>query len=583
MKMFKHHLLFIPIVLLLCTTISSCTKFAEKVDITSLDERSVDNPKYFYYYKGKKRVLTPNTELINIVSKKIIVSENFAKFGTVKTNEEKVEVSKAKTQSTIPSSSSQKQHYYGQLKLAKKASEQEYFAIVNQLKKVDRYTDVYPTFIDPDGIPVGISSLFNVELQSPGDYELLTQVANTYGAIIVRQNEFMPLWYTLSSTESALDMAALFYQTGYFSETEPDISMIYPLSCPTDEFFANQWGANNTAQMGGSAGVDIKLCGALDQTRSTGAVINVAVIDQGVDFSHEDLDMSLYPPIQNHDIVTGGDNMIRGPHGTAVAGIIAARENGKGITGVAPWCRLMSVSVPFVGWATPEISMLAADAINWAVAHGADVINNSWGAIKIPSLDKAIARALAFGRNGKGCVLVFGAGNGGYRTDVEYPANDNPGVLAVGAVTQCGTRKDGAIGCTDNGEGYWFSSYGPQLDVMAPGTLVPTTDISGEPGYTPDKYIQNFWGTSAACPHVSGIAALILSKNPTLYGYEVCNIIESTAQKLGPYVYSNKAGRPNGTWHEQMGYGVVNASAAVAATQRVDVLGILYYGNISNH
>lgn len=583
MKMLKNLVLFIPIVFLMSMTFLSCSKISQKADENaSLMKKNEDHPKYFYYYKGQKMVLTLNTQVINIISKNAIVSENYTKFGTVRTHEKTIEVPKVKTQSTSPSSPNQR--HSGQLKLSKKTTEQEYLDIITKLNVVDPNTDVYPTFIDPNGIPVGISSLFNVKLKSADDYSTLYQMANNYGATIVRQNEFMPLWYTLSTTGSALDMAALFYQSGYFSNTEPDISTAIPASCPTDSLFGNQWGANNTTQKGGTAGVDIKLCGALDQTRGSGAVINVFVIDQGVDWGHKDFDMSLYPPLNSYDVVSHGSSVIWDSHGTAVAGIIGARENGEGITGVAPWCRLSAVSLPLDDISRP-VSMQLADAINWAYSHGADVINNSWVAAQIPSLDDAIANALTYGRSGKGCVIVFSVGNGPYWNDnsrsIEYPANSNPGILAVGAVTNCGTRKE-LTGCSSDDSLYWYSRFGPQLDVVAPGTLIPTTDRTGALGYDPGDYYQNFGGTSAAAPHVSGIAALILSKNPTLHNYEVCNIIESTAQKMGPYTYANSTGRPNGTWNQEMGYGVVNASAAVAATQQVDVMGILYYGHILN-
>ena len=83
--------------------------------------------------------------------------------------------------------------------------------------------------------------------------------------------------------------------------------------------------------------------------------------------------------------------------------------------------------------------------------------------------------------------------------------------------------------------------------------------------FTNQNYTAWFNGTSAAAPHVAGVAALILSINPTLTGQQVRNIIESTAQKIGGYNYQITAGRPNGTWHQEMGYGLVNAHAAAQA------------------
>jgi hypothetical protein len=98
---------------------------------------------------------------------------------------------------------------------------------------------------------------------------------------------------------------------------------------------------------------------------------------------------------------------------------------------------------------------------------------------------------------------------------------------------------------------------------MAPGVLIPTTDRQGSNGYVTGDYILNFNGTSSACPHVAGVAALVLSVNPNLTGQQVRDIIESTAQKVGEYTYQPTADRPNGTRNDQMGYGLVDAYAAV--------------------
>ena len=113
-----------------------------------------------------------------------------------------------------------------------------------------------------------------------------------------------------------------------------------------------------------------------------------------------------------------------------------------------------------------------------------------------------------------------------------------------------------------------FSNYGSELDVVAPGVNIPTTDLLGNSGYAPTDYNLAFEGTSAACPHVSAIASLILSINPNLTNSQVSDIIESTARKIGGYSYNTNINRPNGTWNNEMGYGLVNAEAAVIAAQQ---------------
>jgi len=83
---------------------------------------------------------------------------------------------------------------------------------------------------------------------------------------------------------------------------------------------------------------------------------------------------------------------------------------------------------------------------------------------------------------------------------------------------------------------YWY--HGKKIYVVAPGTEIPTTDLLGTSGYDKSDYTMNFAGTSAACPHVAAVAALILSVNPNLTGKKVNQIIQSTARKVGTYKYS---------------------------------------------
>lgn len=137
-------------------------------------------------------------------------------------------------------------------------------------------------------------------------------------------------------------------------------------------------------------------------------------------------------------------------------------------------------------------------------------------------------------------------------------------------MSPCGERKS-PLSC--DGEG-WGGCYGNQLDIVAPGVLIPTADRQGNLGYnynnknndyTNRDFTKKFNGTSSACPHVAGVAALILSVNPNLTGQEVRDIIEKTAQKVRPdlYNYQSDQSHPNGTWNNEMGYGLVDAYAAV--------------------
>ena len=197
----------------------------------------------------------------------------------------------------------------------------------------------------------------------------------------------------------------------------------------------------------------------------------------------------------------------------------------------------------------PTISSQLATGISYASTHGAAVINNSWGdqggyfeELHSTVLEDAINTAIKSGRNGKGMVVVFASGNYNIPT-VDYPASFSPDILVVGSIDSSNKRSS-------------FSSYGTCVDVVAPGSDIWST--------LPNNQTGNMSGTSMAAPHVAGLAALIISVNPNLTGKEVVDIIEKTAQKVGGYAYSTVSNRPNGTWNNEMGYGLCNAFAAVS-------------------
>lgn len=202
-----------------------------------------------------------------------------------------------------------------------------------------------------------------------------------------------------------------------------------------------------------------------------------------------------------------------------------------------------------------------ANAFSWAWRNGADVISNSWySEVESQVIDDAILEAMTKGRNGKGCVVVFSSGNDGHDT-IGYPADFHPNVLTVGGIDYNGKRA--------NEKKFDFGSdYGEVLDVMAPSVNIVTTTTNHKEGFY--NYTMDFDGTSAACPHVSGLAALILSVNPDLTALMVNDIIETTARKVHTdlYTYSTVNGRPNGLWNKEMGYGLIDATAAVQFAEK---------------
>ena len=229
-------------------------------------------------------------------------------------------------------------------------------------------------------------------------------------------------------------------------------------------------------------------------------------------------------------------------HGTFVAGIIGAKTNNNiGIAGIAGGNNSKGVSIlPYcVGIEEPK-SDIIDDAIIAAVDNGCHIIQFS---LSTP-YTRPIATALEYAKS-QNVIVVCCSGNHSMDS-LSYPAY-HPSVIAVGAIDQ-NSRKAS------------FSNYGTNLSVVAPGVDIYSTTLSSNLyGYSE--------GTSFAAPQVSAVIALMLSVNSYLSCDEVRNIIESTAQKIEGYTFDVRDDSPNGTWNEKVGYGIVDAYAAVLAAK----------------
>lgn len=419
----------------------------------------------------------------------------------------------------------------------------------------------------------GVTNRFLVKLNNINDYVLLMQYANSYNVESVAESS-LPLWYILTCSSNtygnALSLANIFYESSQFAAAEPEHAGVLMHTCVNDTLFNRQWYLNNTGQNGDDLiGWDINYCAAHAITSGNGSGV-IALIDHGVDSTHEDI----HQPEFRYDIqsMMSQDSLYDYP-GTAAAGIIGAFSNNiTGIAGIAPGCSLMSISIPPENYAT---TTQLAEAIMYAATHGANIINCPWTSFYYSeAIYDAINYALTQGRNGFGCTVVCGSGN--FNGPVMFPAETHDDIIVVGAIDTCGTRK--AYGSCSTGSDYWGSCYGDKLDVVAPGMSITTADIVGQSNY---NYV--FQGTSAACAQVSAIAGLIFSIAPSLSPKEVSDIICSSARKVGDYSYDSIA--PSGNWNFEMGYGLVDANVAVKKAQlslvRID--GPNYLCSLSNY
>ena len=286
---------------------------------------------------------------------------------------------------------------------------------------------------------------------------------------------------------------------------------------------------------------------------STGRGVVIADIDVGVDPDHPDLAGRLEPGFDffMNDASFASDT--ENSHGTQVAGVLgAATDNGIGIAGIAPDARILPVRT--ADNILHQGSRLAAGIV-WSVDHGADVISMSLGA---ESRSKALDRAIAYAHR-KDVVVVAAIGNESANHH-NYPATYDS-VIAVGGINP-DTADEAAQGAlepltpvaSDFTVRAAYSDYGPHIDFAAP-TQVYTTEYGG-------GYSRNWSGTSAATPHVAGVAALIKGVRPGLSAARVRQLMIRTADDLAGPRNGRRAG-----WDQWTGYGRVNAHEAVSAAE----------------
>jgi subtilisin family serine protease len=278
----------------------------------------------------------------------------------------------------------------------------------------------------------------------------------------------------------------------------------------------------------------------------TGKGVIVAVVDSGVDGTHPDLKGQViegYRPKTGEILPADTDSSFGGAHGTHVAGTIAASDNSLGIIGVAPDAKIMPIVIFDVEGYVGDDAV--ADGIIWAVDHGADILQNSWGGWGYSyTLKEAFDYALD-----RDVVVTVSAGNDHTDQHVHYPSG-YPGIIQVAAVEFNG----GKYRTT------WFSNRSDAITVGAPGvdilsTVPQATALGYEGGELADSFggLYAFYqGTSMACPHVSGVVALLKEKYPDAKVWQIRKLIEQGAVDIDKDGYDHDSG-----------FGLVNAKNSI--------------------
>ncbi len=342
----------------------------------------------------------------------------------------------------------------------------------------------------------------------------------------------------------------------------------------TDPLLASQWHLANDGRVTGLAGEDLRATTAWSTTRGDG--VRVAVIDNAVEVTHADLAPNVVAGASYDYRSASRGGVYPMPctssedHGTAVAGIVSARDGDAiGVAGVAPRSALVGYNALASG-----TSADIADSLNRALAENS-VYVNSWGSNDDgflhpapASFVTAIGNGIALGRGGKGAIYVFPAGNGGcYTTErpgvagsacVGENSNYDGFTNQLGIITACATDSDGRLPT--------YGERGANLLVCGPSSgdtaasKVRTTALS-------NGYRSDFTGTSASTPMVAGVATLMLAANPALTWRDVRLILAQTARRNDATDTEWLPAAGGLAFNPKYGFGVANAQAAVAAAR----------------
>ena len=342
----------------------------------------------------------------------------------------------------------------------------------------------------------------------------------------------------------------------YFVNRCSNISRISGIN---DPLYGCQWHLNNDDQFRNSAGHDIRVEEVWPTY--TGNGINVAVVDDGMHFNHEDLTDNVDSSLNhNYDPDLTDIYHYFERHGTAVAGLIAAKDNSLGVRGVAPGATIYGYNYLVEQSDANEADAMSRNATTTAIS------NNSWGSRDYGTPEyatdlwqRAVENSVTTGYDGKGVVYVWSAGNGGEDNDYSNldELNNHYAVIAACAVGHDDKRSS----YSESGSNLWVCAPSSSGRVGQP--RIATTDNG-------NRYWGRFGGTSAAAPIVSGVVALVREANSALTWRDVKIILAASARKNDPdntgweqgaLKYGSATDHYN--FNHEYGFGMVDAKAAV--------------------
>jgi subtilisin family serine protease len=449
---------------------------------------------------------------------------------------------------------------------------QDVVAVLQANARVHLASPVYHRPDLPYKTALSFSDLVLAKVRGTASRRTIAELADRTGAgelavdleIAQADGTLMRLRLPAPKERNALQIASAIAAAPEVTDVHPDWMQLTSASSatPDDPHFPQQW---DMTQIAAPQGWSVS---------EGSASVVIAIVDSGCDLGHEDLSARYVPVAQRRDVVAGTNTPEDDfGHGTCCASIAAASTNNAlGVAGVGWNCRIMPIKLYANDMINSEADIVSA--INWATVHGASVISMSWRWFGTTS-NAEVAFASAAAAN---LLMVAASGNDNSGT-ITYPGI-SPHCMAIGASDKNDQRKNPA---SPDGE-QWGSNYGPQQSVMAPGIqcwAANNTDgqatfnnNNGGPinivgvnypssGTTDEKYFALMNGTSAATPHVAGLAGLLLSQYPALTNTQVRAIIEQTAEKTGGYSYVSDGVHNNGTWNSAPGYGRINVFRAL--------------------